>query len=346
MKKRYPELDALRGLAAILVVFFHYTMEREQASLGFDLGTTGVDLFFIISGFVILLSLEHVKNARQFIANRISRLYPTYWASVSVTFACMLAYAWYTSDYSSISIVQYLANLTMFQYYLKIRNIDGPYWTMIIEMVFYLFMVGLYYFKLLRKLDTICVSLICFTVAIVHIDFENIWTQRFFFKFPFVQFLPLFYAGTLFYRKITKGVKDFKFFGLLLFCLVAQILLFEYAGRSNSFITVGEYAGMLGGYFTLFLLFIYNRLRFIVNKLTLFLGKISYALYLIHQKLSIEYIIPKLTNTYHMGFWSAALTALALVVVIATLITYLVEIPYSSKMRRNLYVLLKINRTG
>lgn len=343
MKKRYQELDALRGLAALLVVFFHYTMEKEEASLGFDLGTTGVDLFFIISGFVILLSLEHIKSAREFIANRISRLYPTYWASVSFTFSCMLLYAWYIHDFSGISMVQYVANMTMFQYYFKIRNIDGPYWTMIIEMVFYMFMVALYYFKVLRKLDVICVVLISFTVLVVHLDFENIWVQRFFFKLPFVQFLPLFFAGTVFYRKITKGLKHIKFFGLILFCLVAQILLFEYSGRSNSFITVWEYAGMLTIYFTLFLLFIYNKLRFIVNSATLFMGKISYALYLIHQKISIEYIIPKLTHTYKLGFWSSSLIALSIVIIIATMITYLVEIPYSSKLRKKLYAVMKIH---
>ena len=47
---RYKELDALRGIAALVVVLFHLTMEREQAKLGFELGVTGVDLFFIISG--------------------------------------------------------------------------------------------------------------------------------------------------------------------------------------------------------------------------------------------------------------------------------------------------------
>jgi peptidoglycan/LPS O-acetylase OafA/YrhL len=61
-RKRFEELDVLRGLAAVMVVVFHFTMGRNQADLGFKLGTTGVYLFFIISGFVILLSLEHVEN--------------------------------------------------------------------------------------------------------------------------------------------------------------------------------------------------------------------------------------------------------------------------------------------
>ena len=50
---RYEELDALRGVASLMVVFFHFTWRRPEANLGFILGTTGVDLFFIISGFLI-----------------------------------------------------------------------------------------------------------------------------------------------------------------------------------------------------------------------------------------------------------------------------------------------------
>ena len=84
--KRFHELDALRGIAALMVVFFHFTIGRAEAKLGFKLGTTGVDLFFIISGFVIFMSLSKVKSSLDFVINRVSRLYPTYWVSVTFTF--------------------------------------------------------------------------------------------------------------------------------------------------------------------------------------------------------------------------------------------------------------------
>jgi len=44
--KRYEELDALRGIAALIVVFFHFTMGQKEFNTFFKLGTTGVDLFF------------------------------------------------------------------------------------------------------------------------------------------------------------------------------------------------------------------------------------------------------------------------------------------------------------
>lgn len=61
---RYEELDALRGIAALMVVLFHFTMYRQETKFGFKLGTTGVDLFFLISGFVIIMSLIKIKNSK------------------------------------------------------------------------------------------------------------------------------------------------------------------------------------------------------------------------------------------------------------------------------------------
>ncbi|MBE2288046.1 MAG: acyltransferase, partial [Chitinophagaceae bacterium] len=106
---RYRELDALRGIAAIMVVLFHYSI--------LQVGTTGVDLFFIISGFVILMSVSKVNSGIEFVINRISRLYPTYWFCVTFTFICKLFY-FSGSDTSAINtklFIQYLANLSMFQ---------------------------------------------------------------------------------------------------------------------------------------------------------------------------------------------------------------------------------------
>ncbi|NNU33532.1 acyltransferase [Mucilaginibacter sp. S1162] len=60
---RILELDALRGIAALLVVAFHFNIPlRDKLSLQW--GVTGVDLFFMISGFVILLTLKNTKTGK------------------------------------------------------------------------------------------------------------------------------------------------------------------------------------------------------------------------------------------------------------------------------------------
>lgn len=135
---RVKELDSLRGIAAILVVIFHFTMDQQGTSHLFTLGSTGVDLFFIISGFVIFMSLLKIRDSKSFIINRVSRLYPTYWACVTFTFILISITAAYDPTVRHVSFGHYLANMTMFQHFFLISDIDGPYWTMIIEMMFYI----------------------------------------------------------------------------------------------------------------------------------------------------------------------------------------------------------------
>lgn len=339
-KTRFEELDVLRGVAAIMVVLFHFTMGRNQADLGFKLGTTGVDLFFIISGFVILLSLEYVEKSGQFIINRISRLYPTYWASVTITFSLLIVSGLYRMNFTNVSIVQYLGNMTMFQFYLKIPNLDGPYWTMIIEMLFYIIMVILFQFKLLKYLNSIGVALTIIIVLITHFQIDNIWVNNLFYGVPVLQFWPLFFAGILFYKLIKKNINQTKCYGMIMLCLISQIMLFDYSGNSSSFIDLWEYAFMLFFYFSLFTLFVNGRLKFIINKPSLFLGKISFALYLTHQMISLGIIIPFLTKKLNFNFWLSSAIALFCSIVLATFITYFIEVPYSRKMRNKLYSIM------
>jgi len=343
VKKRYTELDALRGIAALIVVFFHYTFELEESPFVFRFGITGVDLFFIISGFVILFSLKNITNYKQFVANRLSRLYPTYWACVIFTFSMMVAYAIYRDYYAGISIKQFLINLTMFQYYFKVHDLDGPYWSLIIEMVFYIIMGTLFHFRQLKHIDVIFLTLSILTALSTHLAFENAWVQRVFYKIPVLQFLPLFHAGTIFYRIIAENKSVAKDYILIALCFIIQVIMYYYAGRSRFFVNIYEYTFMLTIYFALFILFVNGKLEFIVSKPTLFLGKISYALYLTHQKLSLGFILPYLLRELNFNFWVACIIAFACSIGVASAITYAIEIPYSKKMRNQLYSLFKIN---
>ena len=83
---------------------------------------------------------------------------------------------------------------------------------------------------------------------------------------------------------------------------------------------------MLTIYFILFILLVNNKLKFIVSKTTLFLGNISFALYLTHQSLSVEFIVPFLTNSLKMNFWIATIGfAIPISFLIAIIITFKFE---------------------
>lgn len=336
--KRYEELDALRGIAALMVVFFHFTLGRPEAKLGFKLGTTGVDLFFIISGFVIFMSLTKVKTSLDFVINRVSRLYPTYWTCVTFTFILLSINSIYLyKGAGQIDLIQYLGNMTMFQFYLKIPDLDGPYWTMIIEMIFYIGILFLFHFKMLKYLNITGIGASIFVVIITSFWGEILFIKRIINGIPLLQFIPLFFAGTIFYKIYTGKSRILENYSILIICLVCQILLYNYSGRSYLFISQNEYALMLTLYFFLFTLFVNGRLKFIVSKTTLFFGKISFALYLIHQYLSIGFIIPILTNTFQVNFWIAALLfALPLIIGSAAFITYYIEVPLSKRMKEKL----------
>jgi len=88
---RFYEIDLLRFIAAISVVFYHYAFigvtRPDYNPLVFPAlvpiakyGYLGVELFFIISGYVVLLSAQG-KTVRQFFVSRVTRLYPAYWVA-------------------------------------------------------------------------------------------------------------------------------------------------------------------------------------------------------------------------------------------------------------------------
>jgi len=332
---RIEELDALRGIAALMVVLFHYNlMLGQNATDIFKFGVTGVDLFFIISGFVIFMSISKINNGVDFVINRISRLYPAYWVCVSITFLVLTAYH---QVINQEKIVQYLANLTMFQFYFRVENIDASYWTMIIEMIFYIGILLLFKKKLLKHLNTIGVCL-CIAVALsANFAYQIGILSRLIRYIPFLQFVPLFFAGTLFY-KIHKGEQQsYKSYIILLLCLIAQISLFSYSGASRFYISQIQYGIILSIYFFLSFLFVNGKLGFIVSKTTLFLGNISFSLYLIHQALSTDVIIPFLTQKLHLNFWIASLLiTLPFIIFLAAMITYYIEKPLSRKMKEKL----------
>ncbi|MFT3681918.1 MAG: acyltransferase [Ferruginibacter sp.] len=335
-QSRFRELDVLRGIAALFVVFFHLTMNEPQYKHIFKLGVTGVELFFMISGFVIFMSLQKISSSAAFVINRISRLYPTYWTAVTFSLLLHLLFQYLTHNLALKSLfIKYIGNMTMFQFYMKIYNLESPYWTLIIEMLFYILILILFHFKLLKWVKHIFFVLSLTTVISIAFAFDNFWVKTIISQIPLFQFIPLFFAGILFY-KIYSGEKRKNSWNYLLviFCLVSQQLLFQYAGGSRRFISWTEYNLILTFYFILFTIIINLDANFIINRFTLFFGKISFALYLTHKYVSLKYIIPLFHLKLGMNFWMVVfLIDIPIVIGIASFITYKIEIPYSKKMK-------------
>jgi exopolysaccharide production protein ExoZ len=152
-RKRLLHLQALRGLAASLVVLSHCTdtlgkrgllSETYARRLGMS-GYFGVATFFIISGFIIYKTSRQLfgdlRGAREFVVRRAIRIFPVYWIATAV----FLALSPHRAEFSAADIVCSLLLVPHFQALAgNMHPIVGQGWTLQYEMLFYLiFTVGL-----------------------------------------------------------------------------------------------------------------------------------------------------------------------------------------------------------
>ena len=144
MQGRVEVLDLLRLFAVLAVLLFHYGF-RGAAADGFtavslpDLtpiakyGYLGVQLFFIISGFVIAYSAEG-RTATGFAIARIARIYPGFVFCMTATFLATLAIG---APRFEATALQWFANLFIVAPGLKQPFMDGAYWSIVYEITFY-----------------------------------------------------------------------------------------------------------------------------------------------------------------------------------------------------------------
>ncbi|MCQ4210429.1 acyltransferase family protein [Streptomyces longispororuber] len=145
---RLYALDGLRLIAALMVAAYHYggrdgevshawgTSPRTQfPSLHgwFAYGCLGVQIFFVISGFVICMS-GWGRPLRSFFASRVSRLFPAYWVAIVLVTG---VFALPVVAYHAVSPSDALVNLTMLQQPLGVDRVLGVCWTLWAELRFY-----------------------------------------------------------------------------------------------------------------------------------------------------------------------------------------------------------------
>jgi peptidoglycan/LPS O-acetylase OafA/YrhL len=322
LPNRIQELDALRGFAAICVVLFHKTMGSHSNDV-LKFGVTGVDLFFMISGFVILMTLKKVKTSRQFIIGRISRLYPLFWVAVTLTALVRLVNG--EASINQSFIIKYVSNLTMFHTYFLQNHLDGVYWTLTLEMCFYMLMLVFFIYNLLPKIEHIAlVALFPLFIYGIYISGHiGVWSVRVHRFATLVEFLPLFISGIVYYNMKFDAKTPLRFV-LLGLCFATQIALFHLGIDRIRWITTGQYTIVLALYNVLFMAFVYNRLNFIVNPVTTFLGTLSYAIYLVHNPIGwlSKYYIPQ-----NLGFWLSLVISMGGIILVAYTLHKFVELP-------------------
>lgn len=322
---RLRELDALRGIASLLVVAYHLTMGRPQSNAFWDIGIMAVDTFFIISGFVIFMTLENCLTGKEFLMKRIARLYPVFWICMTITMLVLIPYGF--EHFNRQTAIKYLANLSLLHLYLGQPSMDGVYWSLVVELIFYLLMLLLLALKKLDKIEQVVAGsllflsgygLYCQVHPLSQEANKHLYTQA-----AIVFILPDLLLGICLYQLRSKGPTVRRYL-LIAGCFITAVCINGLDPRTGITGSL-RFFTMLAALYGIFLLLIYGRLQFIVNPVTLFLGGISYPLYLLHMNISLLVLLPHLLLV--MPFWYAVLADVLILVAAAYLIHILVEQP-------------------
>jgi peptidoglycan/LPS O-acetylase OafA/YrhL len=330
---RFVELDALRGIAAIMVMTFHFTAFGGWAPFQFNLGATWVEFFFILSGFVILMTLDKGPSVKAFFLGRLVRIVPAYWACATFTLLAILIHG--GEDPSTI-FSRYLWNLTMVNSYFRVENLDGPYWTLIIEWLFYALMGIIIGFRALRHIELIGFVVLLFSAAYATPYFQAHFSSLFYTLkgyFPLFNHFAAFYTGIVLYRVRTHGGKSWRY-PLAALALFVETLSTEEVGRAINFVSQWEYNALIVMYGVIMIAFLENKLGFVANKITLYLGRVSYPLFLIHQFLGTIILIPFFCYNLGWNFWLAYLMTVLICVGFASVIHFKIEVPLSKKIKQ------------
>ncbi len=321
---RVGELDALRGLAALGVVVFHYTTfyQQEQGHLqplgfGFPAGNYGVHLFFLISGFVIFMTLERTRTAMDFVVSRFSRLFPANWAAIAITAVVVYAIG---MPQQRIAMTDLAANVTMLQEVLGFEHLDGSYWTLEVELFFYAQMLFWFVFGQLKRIHWIIAAWLAMAVIYAQTEQHHLHFSYTLRELLILRHVPFFALGILFYRIHARSGSLFPDLALIALSLAA-------IGLSKP--PVYLLAGL--ACCAIFALFVTGRLRWLRAAPFVFLGSISYSLYLLHQAIGFA-LIHRLEATGVPSLVAVAIVVLV-VLALATALTYSVERPAMRRLR-------------
>lgn len=261
---RVKQIDVLRGIAALSVTFFHIIgssgLSKHIALYG-KYGYLGVEVFFVISGFILPYSLlktdYSVSNFPKFMFKRIIRIYPAY--IIVIVLAIVMAFV---TGRELVSFSTAGRDLLFISSFLGYPSASAVFWTLSIEFQFYILIGLLYKYISNSNLNSL---IIIFAIVIVSLFLNN--------SALILHWFPFFALGILiFNRKFTK-------IPLVVFWASFVVLI-------TSIIFINGLPEALAGCFAfLFILFVKIEKKTKLNRLMLWLGSISYSMYLVHWEL-------------------------------------------------------------
>lgn len=334
-------LDSIRGIAALLVAYFHFLIGPVWNDLPshnmldevirfvsialFDLGKIGIVVFFAISGFVIPITLlkKQQKFPRVvFVLKRFFRLYPAYWLSILLA----VLVTRYDCDAQNVAL-----NMTMFQRFFGGDDLLDVYWTLQIEIVFYVLCVFLLRFRVFEIPERAeFVSYFFLGLALLLAVFRynlNI-------KLPVALMLAL---SIMFWasiwrerllgneREVSRKASRYIYVFFVAMPIISLLAYNMDLGKHEVWYryVLSYYVGML----VFIIMTTWLRIR---SRIMIYLGEISYSVYLMHL------IVLALMHNYEIGIAMSdvgvpiqviAALYLFVVIVLSSVVYHLVELP-------------------
>ena len=296
--ERYQFIDVLRGIAVLLVLIIHiselYVGFAQQGKSGgrwiaqiahqFDFGRMGVTIFFIISGFVIPGSLSggKIDGSVKFLLSRFFRLFPLFWLSL---FLSLIAQQWASGKYPSTTDI--LLNATMVPEFFSVQLINGAYWTLAVELVFYGICLALFLLNGVKNSNVLALLALVLTATFIEREYIHKFTifESKLGEYPLL--LGFMFWGALARARFEKQVLTG--FAEAAYWIIAfgWLFLFPMAGFNEAYVRTHAEPDMVsrlyGSYFAAFVVFFFSIHFFKIKSTFLsFIGRISYSIYLMH----------------------------------------------------------------
>jgi peptidoglycan/LPS O-acetylase OafA/YrhL len=270
-------------------------------------GYLGVELFFMISGFVILMTASN-GDLRRFISSRVVRLYPAFWMACVATFLVTLV--WGAPRFSA-SWEQWAVNMTLMAEFFSVPSIDGAYWSLYVELRFYLLVALVLWFGGIARAEVWLWLWLAMTVLL------DLYPVGFLSRWFLTSYAPFFISGAAFFL-IWQGGSSWRRWALigLSFALALAHALGELAEFDRNYRTTMN-AAVVAGLITLF----YGVMAAVSLRRTgrfghrtwPLAGALTYPLYLLHQ--NIGYITFHQLHgqvNHHVLLWGTVLGMIGL----------------------------------
>lgn len=270
-KERFDSIQLMRGLAAICVVITHFEIIGEKCY-----GSFGVDLFFCISGFIMMHVTE--EGSSRFFAKRLIRVIPLYWMVTIFTAALGLVLPQLFHNFT-FSGEAFIKSLLFIPYFNNggIVPIVGVAWSLSYELFFYFIFYICAKINLKRRalLTTLCFGLLILAGTLINTEASailSVVTSPMLLEFSFG--MAAYEIGK---RLMTAEKKKWQ----EVLAAVSAVLLFAFLWLANGYrptrILIWGIPSML---FFLCVLFALHQRP--VPRFFSFLGDISYSIYLVH----------------------------------------------------------------